>query len=98
MRDAFPPHVPPQLTLVILDYSCPSQSNENYQEMASQTSNRLAFRETDEADNATATYIYSEQDATSSKRALGGRVDMMVGGDFVIPFCSLGTRQSRTRE
>lgn len=44
--------------------------------------NRLIFQETDEADNLTATYVYSEQlvDAPTSKRAAPsvGRVDIMV--------------------
>lgn len=39
---------------------------------------RLTFRETDEADNPTATYIYSGQDARKSASSGGGRIDILV--------------------
>ncbi|KAJ5894345.1 hypothetical protein N7495_006036 [Penicillium taxi] len=43
--------------------------------------NQLTFQETDEADNLTATYVYSEQDPISTQRGrIGGRVDVVTPG------------------
>lgn len=42
------------------------------------TDTRLALRETDEADNLTATYIFSGQDTPKSASSAGGRVDILV--------------------
>lgn len=45
--------------------------------MDSFAGNRLTFQETDEAESATTTFIYSEQDNGASKQPRG-RVDVMV--------------------
>lgn len=56
--------------------------------------NHLTFQETDEADNPTATYIYSEQLAdAASKRAIG-RVDVMVSS---IPLSSFLDERHQNR-
>lgn len=50
--------------------------------------NRLTFRETDEAGNSTATYIYSGDVASSitASKAPAGRVDVIVSGHFLFPY------------
>ncbi|KAJ5195083.1 uncharacterized protein N7498_008521 [Penicillium cinerascens] len=47
--------------------------------MVAHARNPLTFRETDEADNLTATYVYSKQNTPSARKrdALTGRVDVM---------------------
>lgn len=54
-------------------------------------SNRLAFRETDEAGNPTATYIYSGDVASSvtSSKIPAGRVDVIVSGLFLLSYWML---------
>lgn len=50
--------------------------------------NRLTFRETDEAGNPTATYIYSGDVAFSitASKTPAGRVDVIVSGHFLLPY------------
>jgi len=49
--------------------------------MVAHAGSPLTFRETDEADNLTATYVYSEQNKPSTERdAPTGRVNVMVSG------------------
>lgn len=50
--------------------------------------NRLTFRETDEAGNPTATYIYSGDVASSitASKTPAGRVDVIVSGHFLLPY------------
>jgi hypothetical protein len=49
--------------------------------------NRLTFRETDEAGNPTASYIYSGDVASSITSKTSGRVDVIVSGHFLISHC-----------
>lgn len=49
--------------------------------------NRLTFRETDEAGNPTATYIYSGDVASiTSSKTPAGRVDVIVSSRFLISY------------
>jgi hypothetical protein len=53
--------------------------------MAAHAGSPLTFRETDEADNLTATYVYS-QNVPSKRDAPTGRVDVMVSGHVLVGF------------
>lgn len=64
------------------NYTFPPSSNHDI--MVAHAGNPLTFRETDEADNVTATYVYSTQNVPSKRDAPLGRVDVMVSGHSLV--------------
>lgn len=55
--------------------------------MVPHAGDRLVLRETDEADNPTGTYVFSEENAPSKRGGSGGpRVDVMVSVHFILSF------------